>query len=93
MSLARSPACEVQALKVGKAAYGIQYHVELTPTTVSDWGAIPAYSEALESALGAGALERLDTETKRRMPAFNREARRLYDRFMGIARAALAEGP
>ena len=87
VSLARSPACEIQAMRVGESAYGIQYHVELTPATVTDWAAVPAYAEALDSALGEGALQRLDADAAARMPKFNREARRLYDRFMAIARA------
>lgn len=90
VSLARSPACAVQALRVGKRAYGIQYHVELTATTVTDWAAVPAYKESLESSMGEGALERLEAEAKRHMPDFNREARRLYERFVALAREALA---
>ncbi|MEE9300309.1 MAG: type 1 glutamine amidotransferase [Alphaproteobacteria bacterium] len=89
ISLARSPACACQALRVGEAAYGIQYHVELTPTTVTDWGQIPAYMSALEDAMGEGALQSLDAEAAARMPAFNAEARRLYDGFMAIARETL----
>ncbi len=87
VSLAGSPACAVQALRVGDRAYGIQYHVELTPTTVTDWAGVPAYAEALDSAMGEGALERLDADAAARMPEFNREARRLYDQFIAIARA------
>ena len=28
----------------GRNAWGIQYHVEQTPTTVDEWGAVPAYA-------------------------------------------------
>ena len=90
VSLASSPACAVQALRVGDCAYGIQYHMELTPTTVTDWAGVPAYAEALDSAMGDGALKRLDAAAGERMPEFNREARRLYDRFMAITRSARA---
>ena len=74
-------------MRVGDCAYGIQYHVELTPDTVTDWAAVPAYAEALDSAMGEGALERLNADAATHMPEFNREARRLYDCFMAIARA------
>ena len=80
--LAVSPACAVQALSVGDQAFSIQYHVELTPTTVSEWGAIPEYKAALESSLGAGAFESLKSETDAHMAAFNRDARKLYENFM-----------
>lgn len=90
--LATSPACAVQAMRVGPHAYGLQYHVELTSDTVPEWGEVPAYACALEDALGAGALPRLREGAAELMPEFNRAARLLYDNFMlamrGAARAA-----
>jgi len=85
--LAQSPACAVNAFAIGSCAFGVQYHQEMTPTTVSDWGDIPAYRNALEKSLGAGALEKLDRETAQRMPDFAAGARRLYDNFKGLAQA------
>jgi GMP synthase-like glutamine amidotransferase len=83
--LASSPACAVQALRVGDRAYGLQYHVELTASTISDWGAVPVYQQSLERTLGTGSMPRLDAEAKLRMPIFNRDARYLYDNFMSLA--------
>ncbi len=80
--LASSPACRVQAMSVGERAFSLQYHVEITATTVDDWGAVPAYAAALETALGPGALPRLRADAAAHMAAFNRDARRLYDNFM-----------
>ncbi len=80
--LAGSSRCAVQALRVGKNAYGLQYHVELSASTVSEWAQVSAYKQSLERVLGANALPRLDAEARLRMPAFNRDARRLYDNFM-----------
>lgn len=82
--LARSPACGVQALRVGEIAYGLQFHAELTATTITDWGAVPAYEESLEKIMGPGALGGLDAEAKRHMDAFAGAARRLYDNFKGL---------
>jgi GMP synthase-like glutamine amidotransferase len=82
--LASSPVCPVQALRVGDKAYGLQYHVELTASTISDWGAVPVYRQSLERTLGTGSMPRLDAEAKLRMPIFNRDARRLYDNFMSL---------
>ncbi len=84
--LASSPACAVQAIQVGRAAFGIQYHVELTATTIRDWGDVPAYAVALDKAFGPGALERFAAEGDAHMATFNRDARRLYDNFMALAR-------
>lgn len=73
--LAGSSLCAVQALRVGENAYGLQYHVELTASTVSEWAQVSAYKQSLERVLGANALPRLDAEARLRMPAFNRDAR------------------
>ena len=77
-----SPACTVNALSYGDHAFSVQFHVELTPTTVSDWGDIPEYAQALEGALGEGALPRLDAEAAANMPAFASLSRTLYRNFM-----------
>ena len=83
--LASSPACRVQALAVGERAFGLQYHVEITGTTVDDWAAVPAYAAALEATLGPGALPRFKAAADAHLAAFNRDARRLYDNFMTLA--------
>jgi len=88
--LARSALCAVQAMRVGERAYGFQYHVELTDRTVREWGEVPEYACALDATMGEGALPRLDAEAVRAMPAFNRDARRLYDGFMRLVRRQAA---
>lgn len=82
--LASSPVTAVQAFSVGDRALGIQFHVEITPTTVSDWAAIPAYAAALERTLGPGAVARLEREAAARMAAFNRTARVFYENFRKV---------
>lgn len=37
--LATSPACDVQAFRVGRLAWGIQFHIETTPAIVRRWAA------------------------------------------------------
>jgi GMP synthase-like glutamine amidotransferase len=84
--LAHSPLCTVQAMRVGRHAYGMQYHCEILPQTVGDWAEIPAYACALDAALGAGAMPKLQAAAAEAMPGFNRDARRLYRNFMRAAR-------
>jgi len=84
--LASSLACASQAVRIGKRAYGLQFHIEMTAETVCEWGAIPAYKQALEAALGAGALARLDADIATRLPEFNRTAERLFENFIAIVR-------
>jgi GMP synthase-like glutamine amidotransferase len=80
--LASSPACRVQAMAIGSQAFSMQYHVELTPTTVTEWGDIPEYKGALESTLGEGALNGLISEADKNMGDFNRDSRMIYENFM-----------
>ncbi|MBN1528177.1 MAG: type 1 glutamine amidotransferase [Thermoleophilaceae bacterium] len=56
--LAASPAYPNQAF-VFRRAYGLQFHLEVSPELAEEWGAVPAYSESLEAILGPGALDRL----------------------------------
>jgi GMP synthase-like glutamine amidotransferase len=37
--LASSPACENQAFRLGRLAWGLQFHIETTPEIVRDWAA------------------------------------------------------
>jgi GMP synthase (glutamine-hydrolysing) len=42
VQLASSPGCEVQAFRVGRLAWGIQFHIETTPDIVRAWAATDA---------------------------------------------------
>jgi GMP synthase-like glutamine amidotransferase len=77
--LASSDACAIQALKVGKHAYGFQFHVEVTSKTVEDWAAIPEYAQALERAMGPDGMEQLRSKVSDELANFNRDAKTLYD--------------
>lgn len=80
--LATSPACAVQAMKWGTRAYSAQFHIEMDADTVASWAGIPEYSASLESAMGAGALERLAADVAARLDEFNAMAERLYINWM-----------
>jgi GMP synthase-like glutamine amidotransferase len=88
--LARSEACGVQAFRYGRQAYGIQFHIEITNETVADWAAIPIYSCSLDAAMGTGATDRLAAGVETLLPAFNRDARTVYNNMKALALTALA---
>lgn len=76
--LATSPNCAVQAMKWGTRAYSMQFHVEIESDTVQNWAKIPEYADALDAAMGAGAVDRFDKTCAARMGAFNQNAERIY---------------
>jgi GMP synthase-like glutamine amidotransferase len=84
--LASSPACKVNAMSWGGCAFSMQFHVEITPSTVDEWGQIPAYASALERSLGKGAIGRLGEDAETQMTRFHAIAKQLYVNFMAIAR-------
>jgi GMP synthase-like glutamine amidotransferase len=83
--LASSPVCAVQAMRIGTKVYSMQYHVELEPDTIPNWGCVPAYERALEKVRGAGALAALAQEANPLMAGFVANARTLY---RGVMRAS-----
>ena len=89
-TLAASRDCAVQALGFADHAFSIQYHIEITGDTVREWGAVPAYEQALERAMGEGALAAFEADAAAHMAEFNRSARRIYDNFMRVVRGSRA---
>ncbi|MBN8912317.1 MAG: type 1 glutamine amidotransferase [Rhizobiales bacterium] len=79
--LARSDACEIQAFRYGRRAYGLQCHVEATQDTVANWVAIPEYEKALEATLGPGSAARLAAQVADRLPVYTSISRALYTNF------------
>ena len=79
--LASSPETKYQIFKYQSHAYGIQFHIEVKDTTVSEWGCVPEYKTALEKQLGEGALEKFDKEAQTNMQNMNNYSKILYSKF------------
>ena len=88
--LASSSACAIQAQRWGNCAYGLQFHVELTRTTTSEWGNLPEYKKALERVRGPGALEVLAAEVEEQFAGLYDAAQTIFSNFIDIAEQALA---
>ena len=84
--LAKSDVCSVQAMRIGSNAWSMQYHVEIEPDTVDNWGAVPAYAEALRLTLGDGALLTMKADTDANMSQCLSCARQIYQNFMKTLR-------
>ena len=79
--LASSPTTKYQIFKYKENAYGIQFHIEIKSNTVSDWGCVPEYKNALEESLGPGALEKFEEVATNNMQDMNIHATTLYKNF------------
>lgn len=80
--LAQSDVCPCQAMRVGRNAWSMQYHVEIEENTITDWGNIPAYAATLERTHGPGALPRMAETAKPHMANFAADAEKFYRNFM-----------
>jgi len=69
-------------MRIGSNAWSMQYHVEIEPDTVDNWGAVPAYAEALSSTLGNEALLDLKSDSDANMAQCLSCARQIYRNFM-----------
>jgi GMP synthase (glutamine-hydrolysing) len=79
--LASSPAYRNQAF-VFERAYGLQFHLEVSPELATEWGEVPAYSASLEAIRGPGALDRLVDEVNDHAHATVPLARDLFGRWL-----------
>ena len=86
--LASSPAYPHQAFRYGRAAYGVQFHVEVTGDIARQWAEVPAYVDSLERTLGAGAAPQLFEEFDRSAGEMQRLARTMFERWVDVAVAA-----
>lgn len=80
--LASSPECANQAMRVGRHAWSMQYHVEVESDTVDTWSQVPAYRSALEDTLGREALPQLLAAATSNLNNFANNSALLYRNFM-----------
>ena len=82
--IASSPDTKYQIFKFHEHAYGIQFHIEIKKTTVSEWGCVPEYKSALEKELGDGALDKFDQDAKAQMSSMNQYSTLLFNNFKNL---------
>jgi GMP synthase-like glutamine amidotransferase len=79
--LARSALYEQQAFVMG-AAYGLQFHLEVTSELAAEWMAIDDYARELETLAGPGTPQRLEDEVRAEEHASVPLARSLFGRWL-----------
>ena len=83
--LATAPGCPHQALRVGRNAYGIQFHVEVTDKSIKEW--CDEYSAADLPGRKEHCVVMLEGYKKNK-EVFNRQANRLYENFLNLCYAS-----
>jgi GMP synthase (glutamine-hydrolysing) len=86
--LASSPAYANQAFRVGRVAYAVQFHVEVTEAMGVEWAGVPAYAEYADRVLGPGGSDRLLAEFRASSPLMQQHARSLFERWCDLAESA-----
>jgi GMP synthase (glutamine-hydrolysing) len=83
--LARSPQVPNQAFRSGERAYGVQFHLEVTPDQAREWADVPAYQHSLANTLGEEKGAEFIAEARRRADELHPPARRLFSNWLDIA--------
>ncbi|MEK6814189.1 MAG: type 1 glutamine amidotransferase [Nitrospirota bacterium] len=82
VNLAASPACAHQALRVGRRAYGLQFHVEVDEPTIREW--IEAGEDELAFLSPAVTSDEILREVPVRAPGLRAVAAVIYENFRQI---------
>jgi GMP synthase-like glutamine amidotransferase len=85
--LATSPAYPNQAFRVGRAAYGVQFHIEVTTELSHEWSVVPAYVEYADRVLGPGGIEGLLADFAARTEEMQAHARGMFGRWLDLVGA------
>jgi len=83
--LATSAACRHQAFRFGETAYGLQFHVEVTPEMIEEWGGVPEYCTSLHAVTGWQNSQPLAGAVRPHTAQLLAQARTLFDAFCRVA--------
>ncbi len=82
--LATSPDYPHQAFRVGRVAYGVQFHVEVDEAMADEWARVPAYISSADAVLGPGGLDRLLADFRGSMSEMQADGRVLFSRWVDL---------
>lgn len=80
LHLAQSPACPNQAFRFGSNAYGLQFHIEVTPEMIESWVRAYTKKESIET-------KEMVIESYKAKGAFGKQAQMIYNNFSRIIAA------
>jgi GMP synthase-like glutamine amidotransferase len=88
LRLAGSPDYPNQAYRVGRLAYGLQFHLEVTRDLLATWLTVPQCLTEIRQHLGHDADQQLTKQHTAADDDLNRLARVLFDRWLAAVEAA-----
>lgn len=83
--LATNQNAENQAFRYGKWAYGLQYHIELTPEMLDTWLYHPEFREEAIRLVGADKLEQIEQEKSTLYPIYIEQTRVVFENFLKLS--------
>lgn len=82
--LATSAETAHQAFRVGKHAYGLQYHIEVDDTTLDTWLTDPECMETISAHLGAEGLRMLTVQRTHCFTLYQKHTRIMLNNFLSL---------
>jgi GMP synthase (glutamine-hydrolysing) len=79
--LAGSPAYPNQAFRYERA-YGVQFHLEVSPEMAREWARVPAYASSLERTLGADQARSFLAAIEENAAELRAAGRRIFERWL-----------
>jgi GMP synthase (glutamine-hydrolysing) len=70
-----------QAFRYGQRAYGIQYHIELTPAILHDW---MSHFDTQDDALDQALVDTIMRDSQRQFAQYRAHTRLMLENFLGI---------
>jgi len=83
--LATSSDTPNQAFRIGKRAYGVQYHIEVTPEIFALWFGHPEHKKEIERIVGPAAHGAIGRDMATRYPLYREHTRILFENFLRLS--------
>jgi GMP synthase (glutamine-hydrolysing) len=74
-----------QAFRIGRRAYGLQYHIEVTRDIFDTWFSHHGYKNEVVQVLGPDGPKALERDWLTRYPIYRSQARTLFENFLKIS--------
>lgn len=83
--LATSESTVNQAFRIGRRAYGLQYHIEVTPEIFDTWFRCSDYKNRIDGVPGPHSLEQIERDWLTHYSIYRSHTRTLFENFLKIS--------